>query len=361
MEKKGARLKQKLSNWIKLVFFIYLFILSIEIIKKTSMLLAPSINNLISTSLTPLKAICTGWFTTAILQSSGAVTIIAATFAGNNLLSLPTAIYIIIGTILGSAITALIIPFAVHTKKSRDFRHGFEIGLCFAIYSVILIIITFILEYFFGIVSKTSFYLANLVQDKGCFLKIPDLIGSITSPIIDILKLNNLIVLLIGFAILILSLNFLGKIIIKCLGGEKQAKKVLNKYFDSKYKSLLIGIILTAIVFSSSITIGLLIPLIIARLITLKKAVPFIVGARLGTSADVVLASLIINQPAALATAIAYLMIGIVGMLIFIPNTNFLFRVTKHISKKTIHISRKKAIYFLIGFILIPLLFILIF
>lgn len=361
MKKEEITTKQKISNWFKLAFFVYLFILSIEIIKKTSMLLAPSINTLISTNLTPLKAICTGWFTTVIFQSSGAVTIIAATFAGNNLLSLPTTIYIILGTILGSAITALIIPFIVHTKKTRDFRHGFEIGLCFAIYSTILIIITFILEYLFGIVSKTSFYLANIVQDKGCILKIPDLIGTITSPIINILKLNNLIVLLIGFAILIISLNFLGKIIIKCLGGEKHAKKVLNKYFNSKYKSLLLGIVLTAIVFSSSITIGLLIPLIIARLITLKKAVPFIVGARLGTSTDVVLASLIINQPAALATAIAYLMIGIVGMLIFIPNTNFLFKITKHISKKTIHISRKKALYFSIGFIIIPLLILLIF
>jgi len=68
----------------------------------------------------------------------------------------------------------------------------------------------------------------------------------------------------------------------------------------------------------------------------------------------------IINKIPALACALAYALFAIVGALIFLPNTNYLFNITKFVSKRLIHISRKKALYILIAFILIPLLIILI-
>lgn len=173
--------------------------------------------------------------------------------------------------------------------------------------------------------------------------------------------MNNYFILLLSFTILIFTLKYIGKSVIGVLGGENKARKFINKYFHSKYKAYFIGAVLTGIVFSSSITIGLLVPLAVARLINLKKAIPFILGANLGTFTDVFLAAIIIGKPLALATAIAYLLFGILGTIIFLPNTEILFKITKYTSKKLIHISRKKALYFLIAFILIPLLIILIF
>ena len=164
-----------------------------------------------------------------------------------------------------------------------------------------------------------------------------------------------------GFGFLLFTLKFLGKSIIEVLGGENSAKKFINKFFDSKIKTYFIGVFLTAIVFSSSITIGLLVPLAVSRLINLKKAIPFILGADLGTFTNVFLASIIIGNVNSLATAFIYFLISLFGGLVFLPNVNFLFKTTKYISKKIIHISRKKAFYILIGFILLPLLIILIF
>jgi sodium-dependent phosphate cotransporter len=145
-----------LESWARLILYLYLFIFSIELIKKSSTTLAPSIQNFISGGLTPLKAICAGWFTTSIAQSSGATGAITAAFAGNNLITLSTAVYILIGASLGSTVTALIISFIITTKKRRDFRHGFEIGLCYSIYSAMLVIIVFILEYSMKLFSRTS-------------------------------------------------------------------------------------------------------------------------------------------------------------------------------------------------------------
>tara|TARA_Y100000034_G_scaffold91111_1_gene109860 strand:- start:6187 stop:7245 length:1059 start_codon:yes stop_codon:yes gene_type:complete len=348
---------------VKLISFIYLFIFSIELIRRTSLFLAPNIKDFLLQSLTPVKAISIGWFTTSIVQSSGAIATITAAFAGNNLINLPTVIYILIGASLGTTITALIISLITVTKQKKDFRHGFEIALSYSIYSAFLVVIVFFLEYYLKLFSKLSFFLASILGEKISLLKVPNFVDLITSPIIDFLfkRNNKLILLLFAFIILIFTLKYIGRSIIEVFGGEDKAKKFINKYFDSKYKAYLIGVVLTAMVFSSSITIGLLVPLAVSRLISLKKAIPFILGADLGTFSDVFLASIIIGKTTAFATSIAYALFAIIGALIFLPNVDFLHKTTKYVSKKLIKISRKKALYILIAFILIPLGIILIF
>ncbi len=346
----------KIKNWLKLVVLLYLFIFSIELIKQTSLFLAPSIKNFLSHELTPIKAISVGWFTTSIAQSSTAVGSIAIAFAGNDLLTLQTVIFILIGASFGTTITALIISFITEAKNKRDFRHGFEIGLCYSIYSALLVIIVGLLEYFFGLFSKLSFLVASFFENKISLLKIPDVVGFLTSPIINFLSDSNKIFLLaFAFLILIFTLKYFGKVVINVFGGEQKAKGFINKYFNSKYKSYLTGVFLTAIVFSSCITIGLLVPLAVARMINLKKAIPFILGADLGTVTDTFLASIVIGKTTALASAISYALFGIIGALIFLPNTKFLFKITKYSSKRLMNISRKKAFYILVAFILIPL------
>jgi solute carrier family 34 (sodium-dependent phosphate cotransporter) len=357
--KKVAQIK----SGVKLISLIYLFILSIELIKKSSLFLAPNIKDFLLQNLGPIKAVCFGWFSTTVVQSSGAISTITATFAGNNLLQFSTAVYIVIGATIGTTITAIIISLVTVSTKRKDFRHGFEIGLCYTIYNAFLVVIAFLLEYFFHFFSNTSLFLASKISGKVSLLKIPDLVGIFTSPIINPLfkHSHNLFLLLFGFAILIFSLKYIGRAVIGIFGGEENARKFIDKHFKSKYKAYLIGALLTAILFSSSITIGLLVPLAVTRLIGLKRAIPFIIGADLGTFTDVFLAALVINQTPAMGIAIVYIMLAMLGSLIFLPNTKLLYKMTKYVSKKLIVISRKKALYILIAFILIPLLIILIF
>ncbi len=268
-----------------------------------------------------------------------------------------------IGASLGTIATALIISLVIVAQRRKDFRHGFEIALSYAIYSALLVVIVFILEYFFKLFSKVSFFLATAIGPKLSLLKLPNFVELLTSPVLNFLfKYNNKFILLIlGFSILIFTLKYIGKSMINVLGGEDKSRIFINKHFDSKFKVYFLGVFLTAIVFSSSVTIGLLIPLAVTGVISLRKAIPFILGADLGTFTDVFLASVIIDQPLALATAFAYMLFGIIGALIFLPNTEFLYKITKFTSKRLIKISRNKAFYILIAFILVPLLVILIF
>jgi len=363
MKKEEVKLEHPAKRWFKLVFFLYLFILSIEAIKKASIHLAPNIKDLLMGGLPALKAVSAGWFITSLVQSSGAVGTITAAFASTGVLNLSTSVYILIGASLGTTITALIISLIIISKNRRDFRHGFEIGLSYSIYAVFLGIIVFILEYFFQLISRISLFIATSLGDKVGLLKIPNYIDFITEPIINLFFNNGskIILLIVGFGLLILALKNISKAVVGVMGGEENTKRFINKFFTSKYKAYLIGAVLTAIVFSSSITIGLLVPLAASRLIGLKRAIPFILGADVGTFTDLFLASVIISETPALAVSISYFLIGLIGGIIFLPNTELLFKTTKYVSKKLMHISRKKALYLLAGFLLIPLSIILLF
>ncbi len=346
-----------MKKWLKLILLIYSFILSIELIKNASSILAPGVKSILFNDLTPIKAVSLGWFATTIAQSSGAIDSIATALVGNELISLQAGIYILIGASLGTTITAMIISIITASKHKRDFRHGFEIGLCYAIYSATLILIVLFLEIFFKFFSRVSLFLASNI--KGIHnLKIPNIIDSITESLIEPLFQNfrPIFILIFSLILLLFTLRYIGKSVIEVLGGEDKARSFINKYFDSKYKSYFLGAGLTAILFSSSITTGLLVPLAVSRLINLKKAIPFIIGAGLGTFTDVFLAALIVGKTSALAVAISGFLFEIIGAIIFLPNVERLKRATKYTSKHLITISRKKALYVLIAFILIPLL-----
>jgi hypothetical protein len=64
---------------------------------------------------------------------------------------------------------------------------------------------------------------------------------------------------------------------------------------------------------------------------------------------------LIVGETNAIAAAFSYGLFAVIGAIIFLPNTNFLFKATKFTSKKLIKISREKALYILLLFVLIPL------
>lgn len=346
-------------GWTFLIW-LYLFIISIELIKISSLSLSNFIHPFLNSSLTPIKALSIGWFITEIIQSGSAlVGGLVAPFVSNNLLSLVTAMFVIMGAKIGATGTALLISILIGVKKKkRDFRHGFEIGLVYILFSIFTIIICFFLEYFFHLFSKLSLFFADIIGTNVTLSIIPNFIKFITEPVTSIINLipSKIIVFLLAFAILLLSLRFFTKDIINFLGGENEARKFINKHFKSKFRSFTIGLLFTMLVFSTAISISLLVPLAVSRLINLKKAIPFIIGAALGTSIDVIIPSLVIGTIPAFAVAIAHILFGVLGAIIFLPNTNLLFNITKFISKRIMHISERKALIFIIIFILIPLL-----
>jgi sodium-dependent phosphate cotransporter len=347
------RKRGKLLSALGFLLFLYLFVFSIVLMKDSFSILGKDILEITKTEMTPLRAFGVGWLVTLMMQSSSAATAALIALRSVGILGSGVLIYMILGTRIGTTITALFVALLMHAKR-RDFRHGFEIGLANLIYAFPIAIAMFLLELFFGVFSRTGdYFLASGVPFKLNF------IDTITSPLVNYLSfLPPMVLMFIAIFLLIASLREMPRYMLS-LWGKEYLKKKINKYLGKKHTAFLIGFCITVVLLSTSITITLLVPIIVLRLVNLKKVIPYMIGANVGGVLDVILAGLVIGR-VAFSAVFVYVFFSVIGLL-WLFNTDLLFNLTKYVSKKTLHISHVRAFLFVLLFILLALILALLF
>ncbi len=336
--------KNKAVNVLGFVLALYMFVFSLTLIKVSSASLGEGIFHFTKNGMNELNAFGFGWLATLITQSSGAAaaTLIAFHLAG--IIGPIFLLYMIIGTRIGTSITALFASFLIHAKR-RDFRHGFEVGLANLVYAIPIAIIMFLLEFFTGFFSRIGNYF--VVFD--CPLKY-NIIDMAVLPVINLISsIPDNLKIVLGVILLIGSLKYLPKFMIN-IWGEVRLRSKINKFLDKKWRSFLLGLGITALLMSTSITITFLIPLVVTRITKLKKVIPYMIGANLGGVSEIVLGGLVLGGSAlpAVFTYVSFSLIGFFWMF----NTDLMFRATKFLSKRTLHVSRQRALMFIIAFVL---------
>ncbi|MBM3228673.1 hypothetical protein FJZ20_02210 [Candidatus Pacearchaeota archaeon] len=340
--------KRKLVNVFGFVSALYVFVFSLTLIKISSASLGSMIISLTKDGISEINAFGLGWLVTLITQSSGAAAATLTAFHLAGIIGPIVLIYMIIGTRVGSSITSLFAAFLVHAKR-RDFRHGFEIGLANLVYAFPIAIIMFLLEYFTGFFNKIGNY---FVVFNSPFR--PDIIDVLVSPLLNLFsRVPDSLALVLGIILLIGSLKYIPKFMIN-IWGENYLKSKINKFLDKKWRSFWLGLGITAFLMSTSITITFLIPLVVTRITKLKKVIPYMIGANLGGVSEIILGGLVLGG-SALPAVFTYVAFSVIGLLWMI-NTDWIFHTTKFLSKRTFHVSRKRALMFIIGFILVAVL-----
>jgi phosphate:Na+ symporter len=187
------------------------------------------------------KGILTGTFVTAVLQSSSMVTLLVLAFLGAGVLGLKSALGIVLGANLGTTITAWIVAALGFKMNIADFSYPF-----LAV----------------GILS----YL---------FLK--------SKPV-----LKNIGVFLIGFGLIFLGLDFM-KVTL-----DRVADQIDITLFShyGLWSFLLLGLIITALIQSSSAMIVIILSTLNAELIDVYQSFAMIIGANMGTTTTLLLGSI---------------------------------------------------------------------
>ncbi|MCK5591172.1 MAG: Na/Pi symporter, partial [Candidatus Pacebacteria bacterium] len=141
-----------------------------------------------------------------------------------------------------------------------------------------------------------------------------------------------------------------------------KAKIWFDKYlFSTAGRAFTVGILLTILVQSSSITTSLVVPMAGAGLLTLIQIFPYTLGSNIGTTVTAMLAALMTGSLAAITVAFAHLLFNISGILVWWPFK----KVPITLAEKFAEYSTKNKLipvaYVLIMFFIIPILVIFIF
>ncbi len=223
-----------------------------------------------------LSALLTGAVVTAVVQSSSVTSVIAIGFVSAGVLTLAQAIVVIMGAAVGSTVTAQIIAFDVSNFALVLIAVGFGLSLWKArrVASLVGTVVLGLGVLFIGL-SMMSDFMAPL----RTYQPFIELMASMTNPLLGIL----------------------------------------------------IGAIFTAIVQSSSATLGVIIALAAQGLIPLEAGIALVFGANIGTTITALLAT--IGQPrAALHTAIGLVSFKVLLVLIWLPLMGPLELLTRAVS-----------------------------
>ena len=202
-----------------------------------------------------------GAFVTMVIQSSSATTVMLVSFVNSGLLNFTQALGVILGSNIGSTVTAQIVAF-----KVTD-------------YALILI---------------AAGSLMSLFSKKE--------------------TVKNLGYVILGFGLLFYGMKVMSDTM-KPLRSDPTFNSILTS-FENPFLGILAGAIFTALVQSSSATTGIVITLASGGSITLEAGIPLIFGANIGTCVTALLAGLNASRDAK-RVAIGHVTFNVLGVLLF--------------------------------------------
>ncbi len=222
---------------------------------------------------TRLKAFFLGFAVTAVIQSSSATTVMLVGFVNSGIMSLGQTLSIIMGANIGTTVTSWLLSL---TGISGD-------------------------NFFVQIVKPAS------------FTPILAAIGIIMTMVGKTDKKKDIGKILLGFAVLMFGMETMSG----SMSGLKESPAFARTMvmFENPVLGILAGTILTAIIQSSSASVGILQAIALTGTIPTSTAIPIILGQNIGTTITPILSSINGNTDSK-RVAIACLYIKMLGVII---------------------------------------------
>ena len=217
----------------------------------------------------------TGMAITAVIQSSSATTVMVVGFVNSGLMTLKQATGVIMGANVGTTITAWILSL--------------------------------------GGINGASTFLKLLKPSS--FTPVLALIGIIYFMFAKGNKKKDTGTILLGFAVLMYGMETMSDAV-SGLAGVPEFQKIFLA-FENPILGVLVGAVLTAIIQSSSASVGILQALSSTGAVTFGAAVPIIMGQNIGTCVTAMLSSVGTNRNAKRA-ALIHLFFNVIGTVVWL-------------------------------------------
>jgi len=320
-------------RFLLLVLVLVMFFTSLELMGESFKLMGGGLaETLLKMTSNPFVGLFIGILATSLVQSSSTTTTLTVSLVAAGVLDIAGAIPIVMGANIGTSVTNTIVSLGSVTRK-EEFRRAMAGATVQDFFNFLAVAVLFPLELMFQVVSRPAAYFTeSLANIGGTQLLSP--VKQVTEPIAGLVIAasgqSGVIVMLAGLGLLFLSLKFLVSLLKSLVLG--QSERVLHEYiFGHPVVSMLLGVALTFLVQSSSITTSLTVPLVGAGILTVTQIYPFVLGANIGTTMTAILAALVLSSSgapgtaealqgiAAVKVALAHLFFNLYGIAIFLP------------------------------------------
>ena len=348
---------------IAIVGLVYLFVLGVTLLGDAFKLAGKgTAETIIELTSTPIVGLMIGILATAIVQSSSFTTSLVVAMVAGPALTFENAIPIIMGANIGTSVTNTIVSLA-HIQNSGEFKRAFAGSVVHDFFNMCSVLVLFPLQYFFNVVGGSSQLIERLFEGFGG-LEFSSPLKTITKPvahwIVHATGEVAWIAAVLALLMLFLALRYIVKTL-KTLVLSKVERFFQRYIFRTPALGFVLGILLTVMVQSSSITTSLVVPLIGAGVITIQQIFPYVLGANIGTTITAFLASFATGRADSISVAFAHLFFNIYGTAIFWPLRRIPIALAEKLAELT---QRSKLIpiaYIVIAFFALPGLVIYIF
>ena len=222
------------------------------------------------------KAVLLGMCVTAVIQSSSATTVMVVGFVNSGIMKLTQAVGIIMGANIGTTITSWLLSLT-----------GIE---------------------------SSNFFISLLKPSS--FSPVLALVGISLLTFTKSSRKKDIGTILLGFAVLMFGMESMSGAV-KPLADVPEFTGLLLK-FSNPVAGILAGTILTAIIQSSSASVGILQALCMTGAVPFSSAFPIIMGQNIGTCVTALLSSIGVNRSAK-RVACVHICFNCIGTLVILP------------------------------------------
>lgn len=369
-------MKRKLQQSLKIlsvILLLYVFLLSIKLIGTSFQLFGKGFaEQLITSYSNPFLGLFTGILATSLIQSSSTITSLVVGLVGGGVIPIAYAIPMIMGANVGTTITNTLVSLTFVTRK-EDFRRAFAGATVHDFFNLCAIVVFFPLEINFHIIQKTALFLTSLFEGVGG-ISITSPLKLIIDPIVKSFKhlltdiasfpetLAGIVMLVLAVVVIVSSLIYLVKNMRSLT--VRHTESFIDRYlFRNAVSAMTLGLALTIVVQSSSVTTSFIVPLVASGVINLERAYPYTLGANVGTTFTAILASLAtvtaisglgVNT-AGVTIAFAHLTFNIFGIAVFYPLRRIPIFCARLLSNLAARSKKWALIYVVVLFFILPL------
>ena len=290
-----------------------------------------------------------GWLGSYFVMSGSPVAAIAVSLRASNVISDNEAFAMLNGSRLGASFIVLFIGFLYYLGRKRT-ANGLFIGAVallttFTIYIPVWLIGSFLLQrgWFDGI----EFPIPTFVGDFKEFT---------FRPAVDWLAgaLPRLLLFTVGVGLLFASFQIFDRALPNLEQPSLRVERI-SRLLRRPLAMFALGLVITMITLSVSISVTLLIPLSLKRYIRRGDVIPYVMGASISTWLDTMLAAILLDSPRAFTIVFTQMAVGLavsLAVLLFAyrPYSRVILALARRASR-----SRAGFALFLGAILLVPL------